>query len=235
MVKKEIQVDHAYLEPTITIQSDHPRIVKLVHQLTQGLNDPRKKAVRLFYFVRDKIRYDPYYPFHHRDFYQASRILKDGRGYCVSKAVLLCALGRAAGIPSRLCFADVKNHLATRQLLEHMGSDRFVYHGYNGFWLRGRWVAATATFNKELCARHNVEPLDFDGRHDAVFQAYNRDKHQFMEYLCYHGCFADLPLEDILAAWEEAYGRQRVALWVKWHTGADGGSIRDFFKENVAD
>ncbi len=222
-----------YIEPTAMIQSDHPRIVALVNELTAGISDAGRKAVKLFYFVRDSIWYDPYYPFHRPEFYRASRILADRRGYCVSKAVLLCALSRAAGIPSRLAFADVKNHLATRQLLEHMGSDRFVFHGYNQFWLDGRWVSAAATFNRELCARHRVDPLDFDGRHDAVLQPYNRDRQQFMEYLCYHGSFADVPLEKILAAWQKAYGRERVSRWIRWHDQAGTGSIRDFFKEDV--
>ncbi len=225
----------AYLEPTAVIQSDHPRITGLVKELTAGIAGSVRKAVELFYFVRDSIWYDPYRPFHRAEFYRATRVLKDRRGYCVSKAVLLCAMARAAGIPARLAFADVRNHLATRQLLEHMGTDRFVYHGYNQLWLNGRWVAATATFNRELCARHGVDPLDFDGRHDAVFQPFNRDRRWFMEYIRYHGSFADLPLDRILAAWNEAYGKERVARWIRWHDEAGGGSIRDFFKEDVAD
>ncbi len=225
-------VEKRYLEPTAMIQSDHPAVVELVKELTAGITDSVTKAVKLFYFVRDGIWYDPYYPFHRPEFYQASRILADRKGYCVSKAVVLCALARAAGIPARLAFADVKNHLATRQLLEHMGSDRFVYHGYNQFRLEGRWVSAAATFNRQLCARHRVDPLDFDGRHDAVLQPYNRHKQQFMEYLCYHGTFSDVPLDRILAAWKEAYGKERVARWIEWHRQAAGGSIRNFLRKD---
>ncbi len=40
--------------------------------------------------------------------FKASRVLEWGKGYCVQKAVLLEALARAAGIPSRLAFEKIR-------------------------------------------------------------------------------------------------------------------------------
>ena len=130
-----------------------------------------------------------------------------GRGYCVCKAALLCALGRAGGIPSRLGFATVRSHLASTNLIEYLGSDLFVWHGFTEFYLEGTWVKSTPAFNKELCQRHKVAPLEFDGREDSLFQEYDMENHRYMEYLTYHGTYADIPVDRILAAWHETYGR----------------------------
>ena len=136
-------------QPTGIIDSDHPQIVAFTRNLVeQTPEDPTERAVKLYYAVRDDIWYDPYFPFHLPQYYRASFILKQKRGYCVSKASLLCAMGRAAGIPSRVGFATVKNHLATRQLLKYIGTDLFVYHGFVEFYLGSKWVKATPTFNK---------------------------------------------------------------------------------------
>ena len=222
-----------YLRPTEIIDARHPGIQSYADELTRDAgNDPIRQAVKLYYGVRDGIWYDPYYPFYLPEHYRASNVLKSGRGYCVCKASLLCALGRAKGIPTRVGFATVKNHLATRELIAHMGSDLFVYHGYTEFFLDGKWVKATPAFNIELCHRHHVEPLEFDGREDSVFHAYNLDKKQFMEYIDDHGVYADIPVNTIVAAWEKTYGASRVRGWIRsFETHGNAG--RNFYKETV--
>jgi transglutaminase-like putative cysteine protease len=130
-------IDPAYLAPTSIIDSDHPSIIAYARKAADHSLDPVEKAVKIYYAVRDGIRYTPYYPFYLPEHYRASNSLISGQGYCVSKATLLCALGRALGIPSRVGFATVRNHLITRQLQERMASDLFVYHGYVDFFLNG--------------------------------------------------------------------------------------------------
>ena len=222
-----------YLLPTAVIDSDHPMIKEFAASAAGLARGAVEKAVAIYYAVRDGIRYDPYYPFYRPEHYRASSVLAGGRGYCVSKASLLCALGRACGIPTRLGFADVRNHLATRQLREYMGSDLFVYHGFNELFLEGRWVKATPAFNRELCERHNILPLEFNGREDSLFHPFSLDGMRFMEYVRYHGVFADVPVESIVAAWKEAYGAERVEGWIHAFEGSKGISLRDFRKEEV--
>ncbi len=224
--------DTLYLLPTAIIDSDHPSVVGFAAQSVRGADqDPVAKAVALYYAVRDGIWYDPYYPFYLPEHYRASNVLKSGRGYCVCKACLLCALGRACGIPARVGFADVRNHLASAQLLEMMGTDLFVYHGFTEFHLRGKWVMATPAFNKELCLKHQVAPLEFNGREDSIFQPYNLEKKKFMEYVTYHGSFADIPVERIVKGWEAAYGVDRVKSWIMVFEQCGGKSTREFFNE----
>jgi transglutaminase-like putative cysteine protease len=205
----------AYLDATDIIDSNHPEIRAFAEEKRGNAKDPVDKAIRLYYAVRDGIWYDPYIPFYRPEHYKASNILKGGRGFCIPKASLLCAVGRASGIPSRPSFANVRNHLATRQLLEYLGCDVFVYHAFVEFFLEGKWVKATPAFNIELCKRHHVEPLEFNGREDSIFQAYNSENRKFMEYLEFHGSFADIPVAQIVAAFEKTYGQDRVHGWIE--------------------
>jgi transglutaminase-like putative cysteine protease len=223
-----------YLAPTAILDWDHPRVANFAQQTAGAVDrDPVARAVKLYYAVRDEIWYDPYLPFYKAEHYRASAVLERGRAFCIGKASLLCALGRACGIPSRVGFADVRNHLATRQLLEFLGSDLFVFHGFTEFFLNGRWVKATPAFNVELCRRHQVPPLEFNGREDSVFQPYNENRQLFMEYVNDHGSFADIPVERILAAMKRTYGEKRVRQWIAAYEAAAGGPLREFEREEV--
>jgi transglutaminase-like putative cysteine protease len=222
-----------YQHPTDIIDCHAKSIRAYAAELTkESGGNPVDQAVSLYYGVRDDIWYDPYYPFYLPEHYRASNVLISGRGYCVCKASLLCALGRSMGIPSRVGFATVKNHLATRELIDHIGSDLFVFHGYTEFFLDDKWVKATPAFNIELCQKHHVAPLEFNGREDSIFHAYDLGNNRFMEYLEDHGVFADIPVDTIIAAWEQAYGTERVRGWIRQFE-RKGNAQRDFFKETV--
>lgn len=223
----------AYLAPTSIIDSDHADILRFAAQTVKACaQDPVSRAVALYYAVRDGIWYDPYYPFYRPEHYRASNVLKSGRGFCVCKASLLCALGRACAIPSRIGFADVRNHLATRQLIDMMGTDLFVYHGFTEFYLERKWIMATPAFNAELCRKHKVAPLEFNGRENSIFQTFSLEKEKFMEYVAYHGSYADIPVQTIVAAWEDAYSKERVGRWIEAFERGFGKPKRNFFKED---
>jgi len=226
--------DNQYLTPTSIIDSDHKTIVECARKTVSGTgNDPIAQAIKLYYAVRDGIWYNPYYLFYRPEHYRASNILKSTRGFCVSKASLLCALGRACGIPSRVGFATVRNHLATKQLFEFLGSDVFPYHGFTEFYLEGKWIKATPAFNTDLCKRHNVVPLEFNGREDSIFHAYNLERRQFMEYLEFHGFYADIPVQEIVAAFKASYGEDRVEKWIDDFERSGGKPRRVFSREEV--
>ncbi len=222
-----------FLKPTSVINSDHPEVKSLAYEVAGRYSDPRKRAIEIFYAVRDLIWYDPYTPFHKPEHYRASEVLRRKRAFCIPKAVLLCALARALGIPSRLCFFDVRNHLATKQLIEFMGTDIFVFHGVTEFFLDGKWVKATPAFNKELCELHRVPPVEFDGKNDAIFQAFNLEKRKFMEYIRFRGTYEDLPLEEIVQAFKETYGEERVNAWIEYFEKTGKPTLRDFTKEEI--
>ena len=78
-------------------------------------------------------------------------------------------------------------------------------HGYIELFLNGEWVKATPAFNRQLCELMKVEPLEFDGVHDSMFQEYTEDGHAHMEYVNDHGLFDDVPHEFIVSGVRAAY------------------------------
>jgi len=222
-----------YLTPTKIIDSDHKSIQDYAVRIVMGSTDPIEIATKLYLAVRDDIRYDPYSPFYLPEHYRASNVLKRGRSFCVPKASLLCALGRACGIPSRVGFADVRNHLTTKQLSDFMGNNLFVYHGFVEFYLDGKWVKATPAFNSELCKRHGVPPLEFNGREDSLFQGYNLENRKFIEYVEFHGVYADIPVSIIVEAFKRAYGKDFIQRWINRFEEGGSRSLSDFESEDV--
>lgn len=203
----ETSASASFLEPTFFLDCDSEAVQAFTTTAVGDATDPVQVATRIFVAVRDRVWYDPYSVSDDPDHYRASYVATAGSAYCVPKAVLLTAVARAAGIPARLGFCDVRNHLQTPALRRRMGgSDLFIYHGYSELLLHGRWLKATPAFNRELCSRFNVKPIDFDGRNHALLHQYSPDGAQHMEYLRDHGSFADLPLTEILAALRFYYG-----------------------------
>lgn len=187
-----------YVRPTEVIDADHETIQSTAADLTRGCADSAEKAVRLFYFVRDSIRYNVFMISVFKEDFKASRILDWKKGYCVQKAVLLTALGRAAGIPSRLVFAKIKNHRVPPHIHEKLRVNVFPRHGYNQFYLQERWVSAAATFDKALCDRNGLPVVEFDGENDAVLPQTDLEGHPYIEYLERFPPAEDLPFDWIV-------------------------------------
>lgn len=187
-----------YLLPTPFITSADADVVAFAREAVGDAVDERERAVRLYYAVRDEVRYDPWSIRLTPEGFTASRCLAERRGFCIPKATLLAAVARASGIPARLGFADVRNHLAPPRLAEVMGDvTDYLWHAYTELLVEGRWVKATPAFNRELCERFRVAPLEFDGRSDSLFQPFNDDRRPFMEYVRDRGSFDDVPFEQI--------------------------------------
>lgn len=192
------------LQPSFYIDSDTDEICQFARE-NSGSGDALSRAVQLYYTVRDGIRYNPYAVSVEPQSFRASAVLAAGEGWCVPKAVLLAALCRASGIPARLGFADVCNHLSTERLRQGMQTDVFYFHGYTSIFLEGRWVKATPAFNIELCDKFGLRPLEFNGREDSLYHAFDRAGNRHMEYLNERGEYPDLPFEEIMAVFREHY------------------------------
>lgn len=217
-----------YLKPTYFIDCDDPSIISRARSIIEPGDGDIEKAVKLFYAVRDGIPYNPYRTSFERDHYRASFILKQGDGFCVQKAILLAALSRAAGVPCRLRFADVRNHLVTRQLRELMKTDVFAFHGYNEFNLGERWIKATPAFNLSLCEKFGIHALDFNGSDDSILHPFDRQGNRHMEYLRDYGPFDDLPFEMMMEEYHRHY--PHLAALIE-RAGAGGARPGDFERE----
>ncbi len=206
----EAAPNDADLAVTEFLDHDNDSVKEFAEEVTSGKIDDISKAIALFTEVRDRIWYDPYQissdPADHR----ASAILAGSQAWCVPKSVLLSSACRSVGIPARLGFSDVRNHLQSPALAEKMGNDLFAWHGYSVLWLDGGWRKASPAFNTELCERFGTEALDFDGRSDALLHAHDGDGNQYMEYVNERGIYADLPLAEIFETFADIYGSDLV-------------------------
>jgi len=163
-----------YLAITPLCDHDHPAIRQRVAAITAGADTPREKARRIFYDLRDTIRFSLAYS---RS--TASQTLKRGYGECGSKSNLHVAMLRAAGIPARLRWVKAKS-----AVLHHLVAG-FVYRGMpataSHFWpecyLEGRWLSCEALLDRPLyegmlaaglITRAQIPSIDWDGQTDLV-------------------------------------------------------------------
>ncbi|CDX58750.1 Transglutaminase domain protein [Mesorhizobium plurifarium] len=194
------------LRPTRFIDSDHPVVREFVAGHA-GAGGPLERAVNLYYALRDRIAYDMGTFGVEEDQFVASNVLRSTSAFCVPKAVALAAVVRASGIPARLGFANVRNHLVSPRLAPLLDDDIFRWHAYTAIHLGGRWVKATPAFDAELCRRHHVRPLDFDGRADSIFHPFDQKGRKHMEYVDFIGDFDDVPFERFAADMRKFYPR----------------------------
>ncbi len=181
------------------VDSSAPQVIAFTKDATQGERDADAAILRLYTAVRDGIIYDPYVSLSDPANYRASSVLAAGRGFCIGKSALLAAGARVIGVPARVGYADVRNHLTSRRLYDLVKTDTFMWHSYTELYLSGRWVKATPAFDRALCERAGLKPLDFDGATDSLFQPFDQAGRRHMEYLRDRGTFADVPFDVIRA------------------------------------
>lgn len=188
------------LAATEFLDSNTATVRDFAKQIVGSERDPVEQTIKLFYAVRDTILYDVYGIDLSRVGMKASSIIRNGVGFCIHKSIVFAAAARCLGIPSRLAFADVRNHISTARLREIIGGDVFHYHTHAEIYLNGRWIKATPVFNLKLCYLFGVDPLDFDGTNDAMLQLYDKQGNRYLEFIRHHGTFEDFPYERCIAA-----------------------------------
>ncbi len=128
-----------YLQPTPILDSDSKEIKELVDKHFAFIEEPDKKAEKIYYFVRDEIRFG----FNESDDIPASKILKDGYGQCNTKTSLFLALVRAGEIPCRAHFFKINkrvqkgvfpSHIYNRHLKEE------IIHSWPEVYLKDKWI-----------------------------------------------------------------------------------------------
>lgn len=196
------------LEPTRFLDCDSA--VAALAQRVCGEGTPLQQAIHLFEHVRDEIQYE-FRAKLTRDEYRASRVLADGRGFCVQKAVLLSALLRAVRIPAAIVLCDLKDHTLPTRIVKAMGTDVMFHHGLNAIYLDGRWLLADASLSADVVGRKRYRRVDFDGHGDALFPKTTLDGAAHAEVIRFHGMYADLPFEQMMQAFMAAYAQADLA------------------------
>lgn len=193
---------------TYHLDADSDRVQHFVDEnVADRSASPRELAIQLHDAVRDRIRYEVYDADLSREGTTASAILNRGQGFCVHKSIVYAAACRAVGIPTRLVYGDVRNHLASPRLLDIMGGDVFTYHALVSVDLDGRWIRATPVFNKLLCKLYGIQPLEFDGINDSYYHPYDLRGRRHMEFIQWRGEYDDFPWETVTAGIAENHPR----------------------------
>ena len=194
-----------YLKPTEFLDFDNTDVAEFAKRHSGANKTAMENAVSLYYAVRDGYKYNPYTLDLRRSGLKASNLVGRKSGYCIEKAILLAASARFASIPSRLSFYNVKNHIATERIEKILGTNVLVFHGAAELFLNGKWLKTTPAFNKRLCEKLNVAPLEFDGTKDSIFQQFDESGAVFMDYLHEYGDFSDFPYELALSEMRRNY------------------------------
>ncbi|MFX1234764.1 MAG: transglutaminase family protein [Promethearchaeota archaeon] len=196
-----------YLQPSEFFDFDKKIVKNQVKKIVIGLDTVKEKAIALFYWVRNEIKYNmaTYLP-NSKSHFKASVTLRRRNGFCVSKSILLSSFARAIGIPARIHLVDLINHKVSHKVIEFMGHNVMYYHGYSEFYLDRKWLKLTPSFDKATAIKGGFLPMvEFDGESDAVFPPYDNEGNLFGEYIKDRGIHADLPLEEIDRVFEEKY------------------------------
>ncbi|MFW9772457.1 MAG: transglutaminase family protein [Candidatus Thorarchaeota archaeon] len=196
-----------YLQPSEFFDFNKKIVKNQVKKIINGLDTVKEKAIALFYWVRNEIKYNmaTYLP-NSKSHFKASVTLRRRNGFCVSKSILLSSFARAIGIPARIHLVDLINHKVSHKVIEFMGHNVMYYHGYSEFYLDRKWLKLTPSFDKATAIKGGFLPMvEFDGESDAVFPPYDNEGNLFGEYIKDRGIHADLPLEEIDRVFEEKY------------------------------
>ncbi len=192
------------LEPTEFIDFDAPNIRACVESLALGSLAPKEQAIALFEYVRDNFVYE-FGIQGAREQYKASVTMDRRAGFCVTKSILLCALGRSHGIPSALVLSDMRDGSLSPVVIKALGTDVMHQHGLGAFYLNDRWVKMDSALSPELVEKKGYQPIEFDGEQDALHASTTLSGDPHMEYLAFHGIYPELPYDLMVAGFMEGY------------------------------
>lgn len=199
-------VDHEfkkYLCSTLILEVNDLSTQEFIVDIDSSLSK-KEQAIMVYNKVRDYFIYDPYHLDLRPDSLKSSHILTKKRAWCVEKAIVMATALRALGIPSKLGYGIVINHIGVEKLTTLLKRKEIVFHGYVSVYLNDHWIKATPAFDRGVCRLSGVAPLAWDGDKDALLQAYQGDK-EFMEYTHFYGEFDDVPVELMNAEMKKYY------------------------------
>jgi transglutaminase-like putative cysteine protease len=182
-----------YLKSTECLDFETAAFQQFLSEIDLSSNST-ENAIALYNSVRDAFLYDPYHLDLRPQALKASTIIGKRRAWCVEKSIVLAAALRANGIPSRLGYGIVVNHVGVEKLTHYLRRKEIVFHGYVEAYLEGKWVKCTPAFDQTVCRISRVPVLNWDGKTDSLFQAYTANG-KFMEYVHFYGEFDDVPVD----------------------------------------
>lgn len=192
-----------YLLATETFDFGHPNVQAFIQDFkSQELSD--RTLIALYEKVRDFALYDPYHLDLRPSALKASVVCQKQRAWCVEKSLLMVACCRALGVPAKMGFSTVVNHIGADKLEKFLLRKEITFHGYVVVYWNQNWVRCTPAFDRRICSLTKVEPLEWDAQNDSLFQR-ETENGLFMEYLHEYGEFADIPFDLMESEMEKYY------------------------------
>ena len=119
--------DENCLRPNALVQSDDAEVIRIAREVTANVQGDFEKARRLQDWVSQNLEFDLGIALA-----SASEVVRNRRGTCVAYAVLLAALERAAGLPSRVVMGFA------------YANGIWGGHAWTEAYLDNRWIALDA-------------------------------------------------------------------------------------------
>ena len=116
-----------FLRPNALVQSDDAEVIRIAREVTANLQNDVEKVRRLQDWVNQSLKFDLGVALA-----PASEVARNRRGTCVAYAVLLAALERAAGLPSRVVMGFA------------YANGIWGGHAWTEAYVEGRWIAFDA-------------------------------------------------------------------------------------------
>jgi len=191
------------------IDSSHDQVQLQAVALTAGLRAEDEKARALFEFVRDAVPYTFVWrqgaqQTPSEDWFRASATLARGSGMCIQKAVLLCALARAAGLRSRISFQSLRDYRLPRELVALMG-DVLTPHGLVTIDIHGLPVRLDPSLDRALCDRKGYRLAEFCSTRDVLLPSVDAAGKPHFEILEEFGEFDVFPTGFVMSVFEAQF------------------------------
>lgn len=160
-----------YLKETRYCDFNNPVIQTKVKKIIEDSKDERDKAVKLFLWVRDNIKYA--FDFWNK---KASQTIKQGYGMCTNKSNLLVAMLRAAKIPAGYGILRVNAQEYFGPIMLPMFKNKVStdsVHIYCYVNLGGKWTKCDPSTDKELSEKtsyfnYSTILVGWDGTRDEI-------------------------------------------------------------------
>jgi transglutaminase-like putative cysteine protease len=166
-----------YTMPTRLCDSEDPWLRERAQRIVAGTDSPTEKALRIFYSVRDDVRFSLAYSHS-----TASQTLRRGYGECGNKTNAQVALLRAVGVPARFRWVTaqsaVLNHLIADFVFKRMPP--VASHFWCECYLEGEWVSCEALLDRALyegmlerglITVEQIPSIEWDGKTDRILLA----------------------------------------------------------------
>jgi hypothetical protein len=131
-----------YLDGNLMMNTSDPKLIELAKQAGSGEKEPFALADKLRRFVTEYVATKSL----NIGFATASEVARTKEGDCSEHGVLLAALGRLNGLPSRVAVGLAYVPVFGKQ------EDIFGYHMWTQFFIDGRWIDVDAALRETDCS-----------------------------------------------------------------------------------